>query len=292
MSLRRGKSAVLLMMVALGLGSCASAPAGLEASADVPAQEPPAVARDVSPTTTHQRAFTEEDPLVVLLIGDSVTYEMAPAITEALERTGVVDVVENTQFGFALSLASLNGWRANWPGVLNGTAPDVVAIQTGTWDIDDNVQAAGREPSPDSPTWEQEFRVLLDEATFVLSIADADILWMSMLPGPDPSSAERLNTQIEMLGERNPFVTYVDVAAPLRAADGTIIASSPDGALLRKPDGVHVCVDGAQLAASELLAEIESRYGIAVPTDWATGQWRADGRYDVNPCADRSPADS
>ena len=287
-----GGPAVFIMVAALLLGACASAPTVSGPSKVDTSPEPTAVAREVSPTATQQPTFTEEDPLVVLLIGDSVTYEMAPAITEALESTGVVDVVENTQFGFALSLSQLNGWRQNWPGVLNGTAPDIVVIQTGTWDIDDNVQAAGRSPSPDSPTWEQEFRVLLDEATFVLSIADADILWMSMLPGPDPASAGRLNTQVELLGERNPFVTYVDVASPLRAPDGTMIMSEPDGAPLRKPDGIHLCVTGAQLATAELLAEIEARYGIAVSPDWVSGQWRSDGRYDVNPCADRASVNS
>ena len=49
------------------------------------------------------RSPTSEDPLRVMVVGDSVTYEIEPALTAALQRTGRVVSANRTQVGFGLS---------------------------------------------------------------------------------------------------------------------------------------------------------------------------------------------
>jgi hypothetical protein len=63
-----------------------------------------------------------------------------------------------------------------------------------------------------------------------------------------------------------------------------------DGTPERKRDGVHVCPSGAARFALWLTAELDARFdGLAPtpPTEWATGGWVTDDRYDqpVGSCA-------
>jgi hypothetical protein len=63
-----------------------------------------------------------------------------------------------------------------------------------------------------------------------------------------------------------------------------------DGTPERKRDGAHVCPSGAARFALWLTAELASRFdGLAPtpPTEWATGNWVTDPRYDqpVGSCA-------
>ena len=58
------------------------------------------------------------------------------------------------------------------------------------------------------------------------------------------------------------------------ASDGTT-PRVIDGHLLRKPDGWHLCPDGAAAVAHEVLSHLRLDR-----TDWNDGPWRVDPRYD------------
>jgi hypothetical protein len=57
-----------------------------------------------------------------------------------------------------------------------------------------------------------------------------------------------------------------------------------DGAPDRKPDGVHVCPQGAARFAAWLVDELAVRFDGVAPqpvTAWAAGTWSSDVRYDT-----------
>jgi hypothetical protein len=72
-------------------------------------------------------------------------------------------------------------------------------------------------------------------------------------------------------------VEYLDIEPTLKAWDGTV-PRSINGRLLRKPDGWHLCPEGAAALAHTVLTHL----GLDGP-DWDTGRWRTDARYDNPP---------
>ena len=64
------------------------------------------------------RIPTKEEPLRVMIIGDSATYEIEPALSAALKKTGVVETANRTQFGFGLSQWPRYKWWDIWPCLL------------------------------------------------------------------------------------------------------------------------------------------------------------------------------
>jgi hypothetical protein len=57
-----------------------------------------------------------------------------------------------------------------------------------------------------------------------------------------------------------------------------------DGAPDRKPDGVHVCPQGAARFAAWLVGDLGIRFGgiaVAPPDTWVAGDWTSSQRYDT-----------
>ena len=109
------------------------------------------------------------------------------------------------------------------------------------------------------------------------------VLWISELPGQAVLPGRRVYAGNEdrffaALPARYPgLVDYLDITQPFTAPDGTV-PRTVDGHLLRKPDGWHLCPDGAGAVAHAVLAHlgVDGR-------DWVTGAWRTDARYDNPP---------
>ena len=92
-----------------------------------------------APTTTTTsvppggRQPTPEDPLRVVLAGDSVMNGLAPAIATALNEGGDSQV----QFDLAPSIARDTASRVLWQQQLDATSPDLVVMLIGTWERGD-----------------------------------------------------------------------------------------------------------------------------------------------------------
>src|SRR6185503_16365174 len=109
----------------------------------------------------------------------------------------------------------------------------------------------------------------------MLSRYGAHVMWLSVLPGDAVVPGKRvpateLDRFFAALPTRYPgVVEYVDIAGALAPTDGV---------LLRKPDGWHLCPDGAAAIAQVVLS-----HAGATSTSWVGGNWRDDPRYDDPP---------
>ena len=70
----------------------------------------------------------------MLVLGDSVTYEIEPGLTAALQHTGLVVSANRTQMGFGLSQWPIFHWWEVWEPFLEEVRPEAVVVQTGIWD--------------------------------------------------------------------------------------------------------------------------------------------------------------
>ena len=235
----------------------------------------------VPETLPAMRVPTASDPLKVLLVGDSYMYDAQPGIVAALEATGVVEVVEGAQLGFALANT---GWDVTLQELVDEHQPDLVTAMWARFDV------AWLESNDDD-----EYVERLDRAVGILSSNGATVGMFGLAPsltgGVDPEPVDRSINQLFVdVVERFPGTAFYVDPDPIVAPDGqpNRWLITPEGEMLvRKVDVSHFCSDGAArygLAFAELLQRLTTTTP-ADPATWWSAPWRSDPRYDDPPGA-------
>jgi hypothetical protein len=208
-------------------------------------------------------------PHTVLVLGDSGTYDMAPAFVAGFANAGVRLV--STAFP-GEGLTRPDGILDMWANAIRDYQPDYFIVGLGTWD-DEFIAANGVDA----------YRAKVESVLQMLTAQSPHVLWMSVLPSdsslPDDRPRPDIQEQIyEGLPAAHPgVVDFLDLTPALSSPDGTT-PRVVDGHLLRKPDGWHLCPDGAAAVTHLVLGHL------GLDSDgWDQGAWRADTRYDDPP---------
>jgi hypothetical protein len=239
------------------------------------------------------RIPTPQDPLRVLIVGDSVMYDATPGIAAALTATGVVTVTPATVFGLGLSTPrSVYDWAAHWAQWVSTDHPDLVI---GGWDV-----AAAHSHGQD---W---YRALVDRADAVLGSGGAAVAFLEYpqnrpptIPGqptPDEQAREAgrqvVNRVFAAEADDHPQTVGFIPTASVLENHGTYAAYLPaaDGGLVRvrKRDNVHFCPAGSERLGADIVSALQAPMALPKPDpSWRLGPWRADPRYDrpVGTCA-------
>ena len=260
----------------------------------------PTTTTTAAPTTTTvgqtvpRRTPSAEDPLRVMIVGDSVTYEIQPGLTAALEHTGLVTSANRTQVGFGLSRWPIYPWWDVWEPFLDEVQPEAVVIQAGIWDVAEVFASELRRPVPTDPDWDEQFTFLMEVAVDVLSSDGAIVYWQTMLPSTSPGPGGRLNDLVADLADRDDRVVMVDFTPAFTRNGGYTGFVERDGVEwpIRKVDGVHLCREGSEIAGRVTAEAIATDWGFEVVDGWEDGAWRADPLFDVDPCDDPAPPGS
>jgi hypothetical protein len=248
----------------------------------------------VPPTTAPAPTVAVARPIVqgtprVLLVGDGILWDATPALQTALDAKGFQSRFES-YFGFGLTKADFRDWPDLWPQYVAEEQPDVVVVQSGPNDaLPRPGGPGGALIGPGDPGWAEWYGGLLDQAAAILTAGGAHVLWLGMLwpgqPEARPAMLE-LNRAMQALAARNPNVTYVDAPAGVGAPDGQY-AEFAGTARLRKPDGEHLCAEGAARFALVVVGAIDHQ--LELPDDpafataaWRSADWRTNGRYDMD----------
>jgi hypothetical protein len=163
-------------------------------------------------------------------------------------------------------------WRGGWTDVVNEVNPDLVIVMMGGWDMK-FVNAHG------AKAYEQ----LLDEAIAILTRRGARIIWLPMLPGGTLSAGNvndsTINAIFAALPDRFPGSVFnPSVGSTLLRPDGTYgisyVDSSGSTVVLRKPDGWHLCQEGAARLAQEVLDNaVQLHLSPPATQPWRSGPW-------------------
>jgi peptidoglycan/LPS O-acetylase OafA/YrhL len=226
-------------------------------------------------------APSAEDPLRVLLVGDSYMYDAQPGIVAALEATGVVVAAEGAQLGFSLAN---DGWDDALERLVEEHRPDLVAAMWARFDV------RWLESNP-----LDEYEARLDRAVDILTSDGATVAFFGLAPsltaGVDREPVDRsINDVFAAMPFRHPGEAFYVDPDPIVAPDGEPDRrlETPEGSLLvRKVDVSHFCGDGAArygLALGELVQRLTGA-APADPARWWAGEWRFDPRYDDPPGA-------
>jgi lysophospholipase L1-like esterase len=162
--------------------------------------------------------------------------------------------------------ATCNGWADVWKVEVDRSRPDVVVVQTGSWDVADRIVPglvgadADRWRSPGDPSWDAFALSEMVAAVDVLSSTGAVVVWLtSPAPGPiayrtprvaafDPAPRHRRFNELvrQLPGLRSGQVAVVDLAA-------WVASRSPDEDARLRPDGVHFSHDASVEVCSRFL---------------------------------------
>jgi peptidoglycan/LPS O-acetylase OafA/YrhL len=242
---------------------------------------------------------TARAPLRVTLLGDSVMWVQAPAVTAALEATGAVAVTDMSFPGWGLSTDP--SWPATVPAMLERTRPQLVVA---TWSWDDNWLL--NDPAGYRASLER-FLALLLHPTGGAPAVGAVVLEQFPPLGPLPQAsggaagqARRVdgvrawNALAASMPARFPGRVLYLPLAPAVEHDGayaTWLRAGGGWVRVRSVDATHFCPAGAARYAAALLWDLSSEVQLppAVP-GWWSGSWVRSVAYDSPPGA--CPADS
>jgi hypothetical protein len=274
---RRGALAVAALLLA---GACGG-------SSDTATPDPTTSSTTTSTTTTTTttippppggRRPTEARPLRVLLAGDSLMADVAPALTSALHDGGHARV----RFVAAPSIPRQPVYHALWEQQLARYDPEVIVVMVGVWE---GIGEATLTPHPmGSPPWQQAYRSrLLEPYLRLLGSEGARVAWIGM---PAVPSVERslafaaIDGVLARVARQRPelLAHYVPGDRLLAGADGrwTDVLPGPAGnpQRVRRLDTTHLCPDGAVRLALPVLRWIEQQWEVPSAHGWPTAAWR------------------
>ncbi|MEO0495657.1 MAG: hypothetical protein AAF081_19795, partial [Actinomycetota bacterium] len=250
-----------------------------EATEEPSAEPPPLVVTATPPPVL--AVPTADDPLSVLLVGDSYLFDAEPGIVAAFESVPEIEIRTGARFAFAATDDDALGVLAD---LRDEHEPDVVITMWARFD------AAWLDDRDDTPAARDEIERRMTEAFDVLAADGAAVVVIGLAPslggGIDRVPVDRAINEVFLAATAGAIgpVVYLD-PDPVVAPDGTPdrwLAVDGGELLVRKVDVSHYCGDGAArwgLALGELLAAMTS-VPAADPADWWTGDWREDPRYD------------
>ena len=245
--------------------------------ATAPTITAPAEAPDTAPGTAPGTAPVEAPATTVpaageissaLWVGDSVAYDIWPALDAALSAAGV-----RVDGGAAFPGLRLAGgddtvrFVSIVPDRLEANDADTVLMQISSWDADVS---------------DEEYAAALRELAG--AVGGARLIVVSSPPVADDelqADLERLATTAASVAADDERVSFLD--ADEVWADPPVLDANGDGAPERKRDLVHVCPAGAANFAAWSTAELADTYRGIDPVDpavWAGGDWVTDPRFD------------
>jgi peptidoglycan/LPS O-acetylase OafA/YrhL/lysophospholipase L1-like esterase len=212
-------------------------------------------------------------PRAVMTIGDSGMYDATPGLRAAFFAAGTASSIEAAFPGIGLTVEGAGGWREEWARIVAAERPALSVVMLGGFDLG-FLERQGPEA----------YGAVADELVQILTAEGGRVVWLSVLPCGRAPDAE-LNAVFAALAARHPdTVSYLDTGPAF--AGCTLTDGAPDGSTvrIRKPDGWHLCPEGAERFARFVLDEIAA-LGWAPPPapGWEEGLWRLEPRFDDPP---------
>lgn len=236
-----------------------------------------------SPTTAVVTTATTvaPEPVSVLLAGDSIMGDTAPAVLAALRTAGQPVVA---RFELAPVIPRTLADLLHWQQIIDQDHPDLLVYVVGIWET----ATVNIETPLSSAGWQERYRSKVLEPWFGwLERNGVRTVWLSMAPIRDATVDQRVQSVMAVIAESAGAHQSVDFVPSSRAlAPFGIYAeflTGADGSLerVRRVDGLHLCPAGAQRMASLVLEALTARFGITVPDGWQAGSWRTAVTYDL-----------
>lgn len=227
-------------------------------------------AQSPATTTPRHRTPTADDPLRVLVVGDSLSIYLTPLLTE---HAGALPVAITGNSHSATGLARPDA--LDWPKLLADdiarVKPDAVVVLIGGNDAQSLKTPDGWIHIADFAAWKAEYRRRVAEVLDIMTKDGASIWWIG-LPVMRVSDLDRvgpiINAIVQDEANKSAVVHYIDPNPVLASPDGTYrdFATDISGAQvrIREDDGVHVTRIGEDMLVAAFVGDLLSTYQLAV----------------------------
>lgn len=226
------------------------------------------------------RHATAADPLRVLIVGDSVSYDAEPGVLAIFQACGAAAPTAVNVLGLGLTFGPYD-WRHEWARLVAERRPEVVVMFLGGWD-----EAFIRKRGADA------YGRVLDEAIAVLTAGGAKLLLVGMpitvnragIPYPRnvPDAFRAAATR------HQPNVGFLDLD-PVISPGGryTAYLDGPAGPeRVRKMDGTHLCPSGSARIGRAIFDALAPSWALPQPPpEWRAGNWALNPRFNDPPGA-------
>ncbi len=232
----------------------------LEPGLGLPAQPKPSAAPQALPTL---RTPTLDDPLRVLVTGDSLSTYVGQQLTSLTDDAGLVTVSLVDRNGTGLTNPSFFNWQKAARTDMAKRDPDVVIMIIGGndgWPMD---TPAGRRVQVGTDQWVEEYARRTAAVMRTFQDGGREVYWS----GPPTARAAKWDTLYRKINRADaaaaaalPGATYVDLYEGT-AVEGDYAEYVPDGGKqvkARQPDGIHWTFTGAKLPARLLIEQLEA----------------------------------
>jgi len=218
-----------------------------------------------TPTTEPARRVpTAEQPLRLLVAGDSMTEALGPVLEEQAEGTGVIDVTRALEYSSGLTRPDYFDWPAHLAALLAEHDPEVVVVSVGANDAQ-GIQTPSGPASFGTDAWVAEYRSRVAATMDLLEAEGRVVYWLGepVMRSADFDGRMALVTSIfREEAEGRPGIRFVDTRPTFAGDDGRYTAYLPDASgtpvLVRRDDGIHLTPAGGQRLAAQLLGAIRA----------------------------------
>jgi hypothetical protein len=268
--------ALALLAPACGTNQ-ASTPAAAEGtSATTPTTTSPSTTTTTVPLPPGGRLPTAEEPLRVLLAGDSVMADVSLAVASTLNDGGHAV----TRLVTAPSVPRDEATRSLWREQLDAYDPEVVVVLIGVWESMAE-GALARQPLG-SRAWERTYRRdALEPYVNLLTSDGAEVIWIGMPPVLNLArqlAFSSMNRAVRHLADASPDLTYVPGDELLARRDGAwadvLLGPQGNPQRVRRLDTTHLCADGAERLARPVLRLMARRWAVPLAENWPEADWR------------------
>ncbi len=215
--------------------------------------------RPVRPKRKPPKVYTAENPLRVLLVGDSlIGWGLGTELEASLRADPATDVTRKCTVSSGLSRPDFYNWPAQVRALVNEADYDIVVGIMGGNDIqglyyDERVHGYGSEG------WTEGYRALSREFIDLLAGVSRKAYWVALPPMREAcfhAETREINTIHRALCGEYPDVEYVVMDRVIGEANGRYaLHKVVDGrrVQMRAGDGVHMSLAGGRLMADEML---------------------------------------
>jgi hypothetical protein len=256
----------------------AAAGASVGSSAQVAAVTTPPTPPPTEPDDTGPP--TEDNPAEVLIVGDSDAGTFAPYLERLLDETGVVDVELDYVVSSGLARPDFHDWPAHLRDTLASSDPEIVIVTFGGNDAQGltepcpngagscgvNVVVA-QATAANAAEWTAEYAGrVADVMDIIGEDPERRVIWVGIPNAQDPAFTARLEIQDQAVRtalEDYPGAVFVDTWEIFDGRNGNIaelVVDPRDGKAkpVRQSDGFHLNIDGAEILAIDISAQVES----------------------------------
>ena len=227
-----------------------------------------------STTTTvvpAHRVPTADDPLRLLVVGDSMTEALGPALLDATASTGVIDGRRELQYSSGLTRPDYFDWPANLQSMVAAHDAEAVIVMLGANDAQ-GIQTASGAASFGSEAWLAEYRARVASVMEQLTQDGRLVYWIGqpIMRSSGFDERMRLITDVyRQVAARHPGVRFIATRELFSDGSGSYDAYLPDASgqrvLVRRGDGIHFTPAGADRLAPVVM-------------DVLAEDWELDGR--------------